>query len=189
MLNNKLNSLGSCLAALIGGLLLVVMPYGVLKDMLFTIIGIIIVVVNIFPCILYWLSYKTDNKYLMPAVMATISVVVGFVFIFWHDWIVSIILAIWLIILPIYRICTSQNWKTQLKKEITYFIIAALLFFTPFEAIFAIVLKVFGIILMVWGLISLIIYAVNNKNTDNNDDNSNNNRSDRIIIDADVKDI
>lgn len=188
MMDNKLKSLGSCLVALIGGLLLLVIPYEVLKDMLFTIIGIIMVVVNIFPCVLYWLSYKTDNRYLMPAIMATISVTIGFVFIFWHEWFVSIILAVWLIILPIYRICINKNWKVQLKNEIPYFIVAALLFFTPFGAILQIALKVFGGILMLWGLISLIIYAVNNKKDNDDNDNTNSN-NDRIVIDAEVKDI
>lgn len=189
MTENRLKSLGSCLVALIGGLLLLVIPYEVLKDMLFTIIGIIMVVVNIFPCILYWLSYKTDNRYLMPAVMATISVTIGIIFIFWHEWFVSIILAVWLIILPIYRICINKNWKSQLKNEIPYFIVAALLFFTPFGAVLEIALKVFGGILMLWGLISLIIYAINNKNNNNDSDNNSSDNGDRIVIDAQVKDL
>lgn len=189
MIENRLKSLGSCLVALIGGLLLLVIPYEVLKDMLFTTIGIIMVVVNIFPCVLYWLSYKTDNRYLMPAVMATISVTIGVIFIFWHEWFVSIILAVWLIILPIYRICINKNWKSQLKNEIPYFIVAALLFFTPFGAVLAIVLKVFGGILMVWGLISLIIYARSNSNNNDNNDSNSTNNSDRIVIDAKVKDL
>lgn len=190
LINNKFKGIGSCLVMLIIGLLLLVIPYDVLKDMIFTIIGIAIVVINIIPCFLYWYGYKYDNKLLAPAIFATLSVTIGFVFIFWHNWIVSVVLAIWLIVLPIYRICVSNEKKNQAKKEIPYFIVALLLFFVPFEAILGIVLKIFGGILLLWAIINMIVLAIKNKNNDNNDSNSSNsNNNDRIVIDAEVKDL
>lgn len=168
------------------GLLMLVIPYDVLKDMLFAVIGIGIVILNIFPCILYWMSYERDKSFLAPAIMATVSVAVGFVFIFWHNWIMSIILALWLIVFPIIRIVQADNKKEIAKKQIVYFVIAAFLFFVPADAIFEVVIKVFGAALMLLGVIDIVYTLISNRRMDNEEEKSN---PDGVIIDAKVEEV
>jgi len=172
----------------IAGLILLVVPYDALVDMLFAVIGLIIIVLNIFPCILYWMSYTNDKRMLSPAILATISVVVGFVFIFWHNWVICVILAIWLIALPIIRIAQANDKMERFKKEVIYFVIAALLFFTTAEAIFSIVVKVFGGIILALGIVRIVqAIMYNRKSNDDSDNNSSNKRDD--VIDAKYEEI
>lgn len=185
-------SLTSALVSFVIGLLLVVIPYETLKDILFTLLGIGIIIMNIIPCIVYWMRYDKDRTVLLPALLSTVSVVIGFIFIFWHHWIVSILLGVWLIVLPIVRIVRAVDKKEQLKKEIPFFLIAVLLFFVPADKIFEIVLKVIGGIIMLFSVIDAIYtLAVNRKrkNKDKGGSDGSSQNTDRVIIDAEVKDI
>lgn len=168
------------------GLLMIVIPYDVIKDILFTIIGIGIVILNIFPCILYWMSYERDKSFLAPAILATVSVAVGFVFIFWHNWIMSIILALWLIVFPIIRIVQADNKKEMAKKQTVYFVIAAFLFFVPADAIFEVVIKIFGVLFMILGVADIIYTIVSNRKIDNQESRGN---PDSVIIDAKYEEV
>lgn len=191
--NPKRQSIVGAVIAFFLGLLFVVIPYETLKDMIFTFIGIGIIVINLVPCIIYWTGAQRDNNMIFPAILSTISVVIGFIFIFWHHWIVSIVLAVWLIVMPIVRIAQAKDKLERFKKEIPLFIIAILLFFVPAEAILEIVLKVFGGIVMLLSAIDIIYIMVKNRSKNDNDDNENNTRNpqnqERVIIDAEVKDI
>lgn len=168
------------------GLILLIVPYGVLVDIIFTIIGLMLISFNIIPCLVYWSNYQSDKKILTSAILSTILVILGVVFIFWHNWVISVILALWLIAIPIIRIANSHNKMDAFKKEIVYFVIAALLFFTPVEALFHIVIKVFGAILLLLAVIKIIRTLKNNKNS-NNDDNKSDYKKDSI--DAEIKEI
>lgn len=184
-------SLTSALVSFIIGLLFVVIPYETLKGILFTLLGIGIIIMNIIPCIVYWLRYDKDRTVLLPALLSTISVIIGFVFIFCHHWIISILLGVWLIVLPVVRIIRSANKMEQLKKEIPFFLIAVLLFFVPADKIFEIVLKIFGGIIMLFSVMDAIYTLVVNRKHRNKDKNGGTSAKDpdRVIIDAEVKDI
>lgn len=191
---NLKNSGGIALAiiAMLLGAMLIFIPYESLIGFLFTLIGIIIVITNLIPCYIYWVQYKANKNYLFEALSATISLLLGFIFIFCHGIIrdvISIILAIWLVVLPIVRIVKSDNKNYQLKKEIPYILIGILLFFVPASSIFSIIIKVFGGIIFIYGIILLILTIKNNSN--NNDNNSQNSSKDdsRIIIDVEYKDV
>lgn len=184
-------SLTSALVSFIIGLLFVVIPYETLKGILFTLLGIGIIIMNIIPCIVYWLRYDKDRTVLLPALLSTISVIIGFVFIFCHHWIISILLGVWLIVLPVVRIIRSANKMEQLKKEIPFFLIAVLLFFVPADKIFEIVLKIFGGIIMLFSVMDAIYTLVVNRKHRNKDKDGGTSAKDpdRVIIDAEVKDI
>lgn len=184
-------SLTYALAEFIIGLLFVVIPYETLKDILFTLLGIGIIILNIIPCIVYWLRYDKDRRVLLPALLSTISVIIGFLFIFWHHWIISILLGVWLIVLPVVRIVRAIDKREQLKKEIPFFLIAVLLFFVPADKIFEIALRIFGGILLLISVIDAVYTLIINKKRKNKDKDggASARESDRIIIDAEVKDI
>ncbi|HIT43719.1 TPA: hypothetical protein IAA91_02640 [Candidatus Avacholeplasma faecigallinarum] len=190
--DNQKSYFSSILCILIG-ILLVVIPYETLKDIIFTILGIGIILINIIPCIIYWDQFLKNKSYLPQAIMTTISVVIGFIFIFYNHWIIGIILGLWLIFLPVLRIIKSNDRLSQFKKEIPLFILAIFLFFVPVEGILNIAIKVFGGLLIAYGIINCILITIhNNKNNDDDNDNQNNQNTkndDRVIIDMDVKDI
>ena len=173
------------------GCLFAFVPTNSLLNFIFIVIGLFIICDNIIPCITYWSMSSLNPRVTSLALLSTLSVVFGFMFIFWHNEALTIILGIWLIVFPIIRIILSTDWVGQLKKEIPLFILAILLFFVPATTIIGIMLKVFGYIFIVLG-ISIIIYWIywyfkKDKNNSNIDENNNN--KDRVVIDADVKDL
>ncbi len=173
------------------GLAFIVIPSKTLVDIIFTVLGVIIICLNLIPCIYYFMLGSKDSRYYPYAVLALISVVIGFVFIFNHNAVLAIILGVWLVVLPIVRIILSKEKKKEILKAIPYFIAAILLFFIPAEAILDIVLKVFGGLLMALGVVGLVYnIIIDHKNKNNNDDNDNENGSgNREIIDVEYKEL
>ena len=173
------------------GLAFIVIPSKTLVDIIFTVLGVIIICLNLIPCIYYFMLGSKDSRYYPYAILALISVVIGFVFIFNHNAILAIILGVWLVVLPIVRIILSKEKKKEILKAIPYFIAAILLFFIPAEAILDIVLKVFGGLLMALGVVGLVYnIIIDHKNKNNKDDNDNENGSgNREIIDVEYKEL
>ena len=64
------------------GLAFICIPSNVLIDIIFTVLGLIIIFLNLVPCIYYFMMGSKDNRYYQYAVMALITVIIGFVFIF-----------------------------------------------------------------------------------------------------------
>ena len=173
------------------GLAFIVIPSKTLVDIIFTVLGVIIICLNLIPCIYYFMLGSKDSRYYPYAVLALISVVIGFVFIFNHNAVLAIILGVWLVVLPIVRIILSKEKKKEILKAIPYFIAAILLFFIPAEAILDIVLKIFGGLLMALGVVGLVYnIIIDHKNKNNKDDNDNENGSgNREIIDVEYKEL
>jgi len=197
-MENNLNSLIirfiiNAVAFIVLGVLMIFVPYEHIINFIFVLIGLYIIATNAVPCIAYWMLYNNDKHYLPMAIASTVAVSVGFMFIFWHDTVASIILAVVLIILPILRIVLSADKKEQAKKEIPYFVVAVLLAFVPASSIFSIVIKVFGGIFVAIGLFDIIYLVVMNKKLKNTPyyepNNENPKNKDRVVIDAEVKDI
>jgi len=173
------------------GLAFIVIPSKTLVDIIFTVLGVIIICLNLIPCIYYFMLGSKDSRYYPYAILALISVVIGFVFIFNHNAVLAIILGVWLVVLPIVRIILSKEKKKEILKAIPYFIAAILLFFIPAEAILDIVLKIFGGLLMALGVVGLVYnIIIDHKNKNNKDDNDNGNGSgNREIIDVEYKEL
>lgn len=185
------------------GLLMVVIPYDVMKGILHVFIGLGIVLVYSVPCILYWMTYDKEKKGLLPAILSTVTVAAGIIFLILHNWITCVILGAWLIVLSIIHVFQAENKLERVRKEIPYLAIATLLFFFPAESILRIVLIVFGSILMAISVIQIIVIAILNKklenaeydNDDESDDEDNNHHTPsggartRVVIDAEVKEL
>lgn len=173
------------------GLGFIAIPSNVLLDIIFTVLGIIIILLNLVPCIYYFMLGEKDNRFYINAVLSLISVIIGFIFIFNHNAILAIILGVWLVLLPILRIVLSKEKKKEIKKAIPYFVAAILLFFIPAETILDIVLKVFGGLLIGLGVIYIIYNTIIGKKNNKDDFNNNNNQNnkDRDIIDIKYKEL
>ena len=171
------------------GLAFLCIPSNVLIDIIFTVLGIIIIGLNLVPCIYYFMMGSKDNRYYPYAIMALVSVIIGFVFIFQHNAVLAVILGVWLVVLPIVRIVLANDKKHELIKAIPYFIAAVLLFFIPAEAILDIVLKVFGGFLMAIGVLYIIANIVIEHKNKNGNNNNNKQTPNREIIDVEYKEL
>ena len=172
-------------------------PYDVIKDVLFIFMGIVIISLNLLPCVINFKLASQNSKYYVNAIFSLLGVILGFLLIFNHGLATSIVIAIYLIIMPLIRIFSSNDKTKQFKSELPLLILAAVLLFTPVESVFEIFLIVFGVIILVLGIINLILALVfNYKNRNSlddfngfNNDNEKPNLDKDSIIDAEVKEL
>ena len=168
--------------------LLSVFSFDGLANFICVCIGLLIIIVNIFPLIMAISLVEHDRRYIPDLVLTLISIVVGIVFMVDRkNIIISIVLAFILIILPIIRIIMSDNKKEKFKEELPLLIIGLLLAFNVGDKIFQIALISFGGLIFIYGIIGLIINIKDEKSKD--DDSFNNNGPKSDYIDAEVKEI
>lgn len=193
---NNYNSKGifSNVLLFVLGLLLVVIPADTVLSIIFTLLGLTVILINIIPCIMAWSLVKTNKGHIPFAIYQSLTLVVGILIIaLWDNSIMAIILGIYLVILPLIRIIQTHGKKLDaLIKEIPYLFFGLLLFFIPLPAILGIMIRVIGVIVMIYSL-AIIIIRLTKKNNDDDDFNNNDGqkkfKDDRVIIDAEYKDI
>lgn len=185
------SSLASSIILMVFGLLIAllsVFSFDGLANFICVCIGLLIIIVNIFPLIMAISLVEHDRRYIPDLVLTLISIVVGIVFMVDRkNIIISIVLAFILIILPIIRIIMSDNKKEKFKEELPLLIIGILLAFNVGDKIFQIALISFGGLIFIYGIIGLIINIKDEKSKD--DDSFNNNGPKNDYIDAEVKEI
>lgn len=185
------SSLASSIILMVFGLLIAllsVFSFDGLANFICVCIGLLIIIVNIFPLIMAISLVEHDRRYIPDLVLTLISIVVGIVFMVDRkNIIISIVLAVILIILPIIRIIMSDNKKEKFKEELPLLIIGLLLAFNVGDKIFQIALISFGGLIFIYGIIGLIINIKDEKSKD--DDSFNNNGPKSDYIDAEVKEI
>ena len=185
------SNLASSIILMVFGLLIAllsVFSFDGLANFICVCIGLLIIIVNIFPLIMAISLVEHDRRYIPDLVLTLISIVVGIVFMVDRkNIIISIVLAFILIILPIIRIIMSDNKKEKFKEELPLLIIGILLAFNVGDKIFQIALISFGGLIFIYGIIGLIINIKDEKSKD--DDSFNNNGPKNDYIDAEVKEI
>lgn len=185
------SNLASSIILMVFGLLIAllsVFSFDGLANFICVCIGLLIIIVNIFPLIMAISLVEHDRRYIPDLVLTLISIVVGIVFMVDRkNIIISIVLAFILIILPIIRIIMSDNKKEKFKEELPLLIIGLLLAFNVGDKIFQIALISFGGLIFIYGIIGLIINIKDEKSKD--DDSFNNNGPKSDYIDAEVKEI
>lgn len=185
------SSLASSIILMVFGLLIAllsVFSFDGLANFICVCIGLLIIIVNIFPLIMAISLVEHDRRYIPDLVLTLISIVVGIVFMVDRkNIIISIVLAFILIILPIIRIIMSDKKKEKFKEELPLLIIGILLAFNVGDKIFQIALISFGGLIFIYGIIGLIINIKDEKSKD--DDSFNNNGPKSDYIDAEVKEI
>lgn len=185
------SSLASSIILMVFGLLIAllsVFSFDGLANFICVCIGLLIIIVNIFPLIMAISLVEHDRRYIPDLVLTLISIVVGIVFMIDRkNIIISIVLAFILIILPIIRIIMSDNKKEKFKEELPLLIIGILLAFNVGDKIFQIALISFGGLIFIYGIIGVIINIKDEKSKD--DDSFNNNGPKSDYIDAEVKEI
>ena len=159
------SSLASSIILMVFGLLIAllsVFSFDGLANFICVCIGLLIIIVNIFPLIMAISLVEHDRRYIPDLVLTLISIVVGIVFMVDRkNIIISIVLAFILIILPIIRIIMSDNKKEKFKEELPLLIIGLLLAFNVGDKIFQIALISFGgLIFNGFWIINCVIISV-----------------------------
>ncbi len=174
------------------GASLIFIPTDTILNTIFTLVGVAIIIINSIPCYLAWNQALNDKKKLLPAVIYTLTIFLGLLFIFlWSNQIVSILFGVWLIVLPIIRIVRSENWKAQLKKELPLLLVGVLSLFISAQAILGIIIKIFGGLVIVYSIVMIILLFKKNKSNVSGEGPSKAAADDSkvIVIDAEYTDI
>ncbi len=181
-------------------LLLSIFDFGGLIKGIFIFIGVLMIIANLIPLVA--ISHSNDKTPSLYAdmVMSIIGIVLGALFIFEHGLVLKVIVIVYMVIMPIIRICSASDKMLELKKSIVLFIVAALLLLNIFDFILQIVLIVVFSILTLLSFISLTKALVAKKNDDDFNgfgfDDSDNNENQEIdvnknedAIDAEFKEL
>ena len=181
IVSKKVSIVTSIVLMVIGALmsLLAYFAYDSFINFVCVVLGIFIIICNIYPLLVYSSLITQDKSYIPNFVIALVFVIIGVLFIFVHGFVMSIIATVFLIILPIIRILLSNDKKTQLLKETPLLVIGALVLFNVFDGIFRWVLIAGGIVIFLIGLVYLIM-LLTNKYKVKNDNN---------VIDAEIKEV
>ena len=136
------------------GALLIFVNFAKVLDVLFIIIGIIILICNL-PAFIF--SLTSAN---IPGILTSVlPIAAGILMIFWHQSLLFYILGIYLLILPLCRVLLSNNMKFTLRLELPRMIVGALLLLigpgTAFNALFDVagyVVIAFSVLFMIYGI-------------------------------------
>lgn len=170
--------------------LLSVFAFEAMVRIFFVCVGIGVVLVNLIPFIIATQLVSRDKRYVLDLILSLLAIILGVLFIFEQGHAVSIVFSIYLVLMPIIRIALASDKLRRLKKELPLFIIAILLFFNVFDDILRIALIVIGGLLALLGLVNLILALISKgSNNENNNYPDMFVEDDRVIIDAEVKDL
>lgn len=124
------------------------------------IIGIVMIIINIFPLLLSAREMSHSNRFGYNFAVTLCFICLSTLFIFNHSLAVSIVFGSILILLPSIRVVVAINHKFQFLNELPLFLLGILLFFNFQEDIFNIALIVFGIVFALLSLINVGLVAL-----------------------------
>ena len=119
-------ALAVAVPGLILGLLLLLSPVDLLIGIIFVIMGIVTVFSSI-PGLVVGLSAFSTAGGKVSLIASLISIVVGFLMIFYHNELLMIILGVYMIVLPLINILLSRERVKQCKAELPKIVIGLLL--------------------------------------------------------------
>lgn len=137
--------------SIIIGILFCAIKTDLLLKIAFYIIGALVIVNG---AISLYRSFKMKNT--LSIVFDIIDIVFGICLIFFHKTFMLVLIAIYLVAIPIYRIIKNPKHMEQFYRELPRFILAlVLILFTP-EGILNILFIVIGVILIIVGIVLAI---------------------------------
>ncbi len=147
--NYKLLVLG-LINAIIGVLFLVINA-STLLDIVFFIVGGIIIVSGGYSL---FIAIKKKNNY--EIIYAAVDILFGILLMFFHKTFMLVIVAVCLILIPIVRIILNKSHYDQLMAELPRLIIGLVIILLTPEGIIDVLFKVIGVILLIIGIIGII---------------------------------
>lgn len=172
------------------GLLLIIIPVGFLLDLVFFIMGIVTIAVSL-PALFSLLPLRHTRVGSISLICTALTVLAGFLMLFWHSSILLIIVGIIMIAQPLLAIINATDRQASLKAEAPKLIIGVvLLLLGPANAI-DILFDIAGIGVIVLSIIYLISMYVVLKKSQNVTgarvfvDTDGNGKIDTIYVDTD----
>ena len=172
------------------GLLLIIIPVGFLLDLVFFIMGIVTIAVSL-PALFSLLPLRHTRVGSISLICTALTVLAGFLMLFWHSSILLIIVGIIMIAQPLLAIVNAADRQASLKAEAPKLIIGVvLLLLGPANAI-DILFDIAGIGVIVLSIIYLISMYVVLKKSQNVTgarvfvDTDGNGKIDTIYVDTD----
>ena len=145
----------------LGGVLLLINEFVSASSLIkwaIIIAGIVITVANV-PSLISGIVNVSEKEGLVELILSAVGVLMGLVMIFMHNSVITIIFAVYLIIIPVVEIILSKDRINTLKGEWLRILIGALLIaFLP--ALFGAADKIFNIILTISGWVIIAITAI-----------------------------
>lgn len=124
---------------------------------IFIILGIF-VIINSIPTFISSLAALPDKNALVVFVMSAVSLIMGFVMIFFRNEVFTIIVGIYLLLLPIYRIITASDKKAQFTADAPSIILGLVLILVGPGKLIVYVGIVMIAVSVVYAIYSLISY-------------------------------
>lgn len=129
MSNSRKNSfISSMIIAAIGlviGIIIAILGPELL-DVAFIILGLFVVIDHL-PMFISSLANIKNKQSLVVFILSAISIAAGFIMMFWHEGIFMVLVGIYLLALPIYRIIIAPNKKLQLSADLGSLILGLVL--------------------------------------------------------------
>lgn len=192
VINKSSGILSGIISILFGAalILLSIFAFDTLKNIVFVIIGVLLILIN--SLFLIETLLEKNLKYLWFNLLFEImGIILGIIFLNNDNQAVIIIVAIYLILFPILRIIISLNKKERFKNELPLLIVGILLLLFSFalDDILRVVTIIIGAIIVFYGILDIIISIKYMKQIDNNNNQEFQSSKRNDSIDADVKDL
>lgn len=129
-------------------------------DFIFNITSIMI---GLFLIISGVLQYMHDEQDKAIAATSIITIILGSLCIIFRNRIISMIVGIALIVVPIIKICISDEWKKQIEREIIPIIIGIILLIIGPTNIIEIIVKIIGLACIIISVIYFIYQIIDIK--------------------------
>ena len=126
-------------------------------------IGIVIVLVNIFPLIISYREMKYNKRYLYNFIVTICFIILGILFAINHNMVISYVFGFFLIVLPLIRIIVAKDKAMRFLNELPLLLLGTLLFFNVTDLLFQIAIIAFGIGLIVISGLNIVLPFIRNK--------------------------
>lgn len=165
------------------GILFIVIPAANIISALFVIFGLLVIIINIPTLFAYLPFYNTDYKAKYNVISSVANIILGIVMIFWQNEFFILVVAALCIVFPIIRICLSASKKAQFKQELVKLILGVVILVLGPWQMTDLIFDIFGYIIIGLAVVQLVCSLVQI-----NKAKPVNNKSDKVIIDAEIKD-
>lgn len=145
----------TAILGVLAGILLIALDAALLLRVAFIIMGVLTVATQL-PVLLSGLVHSSKGGGNLLLISSAISVILGFAMIFWHSSILTVILGIYMIVLPLILVFTDRDKWARFQKELPRIILGAVLLLVGPAAVLGALFDVAG-----WVIILLtVIYTV-----------------------------
>lgn len=149
----KLKNLDTICILFIIGLLLLIIPTSKLIDVIFIIIGAVIILTNVMDTITAFKDYEKNKK---DALLGLLNIILGIILIINHGIVILILIALYFIALPLYKLYYATNKKDQFISDLPKYIIGVVLILLSPKVIVDIIIVVLGICFICVSVLILI---------------------------------